>query len=439
MKNIVAAVLLLTSSLSQAETPVVRLPLPPQFFIQASDPTQKNIPTPLVQPHNSTKFDFQFVSVSQVVNLIYSEMLKEPFVIDPEVLLDSRSVSFRYESSKGDVRTFIHNFFNSLGIAIARRDGVDFIFKKKIEEIEDTKELFLYRPKFRSVAYLTSLLQPLLKGSFTVRRAVQSLEPVKTDSYIPPSSAASLVDQNSDVLLYSGSIAEVDMMRRLLPQIDVRAGEVMVRGIVYEVSSGNKDGSGFSLALNLLGGKLSMANGAVAPVESFVRFKNSTIDAVFSALSSDDRFKVVSTPSLRVKSGESGRFMVGSDVRVPGSISYPGSGQAPVQSIENLSSGVIFDLLPTIRDSIVDLNISQQLSNFTVTQSGSSSYPTVNKREVKTVLSMNDGEVVLIGGLAETKQTESTTGLSFLPMFMRSKTQDSSTAEIILILQLTKI
>ncbi len=228
-------------------------------------------------------------------------------------------------------------------------------------------------------------------------------------------------------------------MRKLLPQLDIRAGEVMVRGVVYEVSSDYKDGSGFALALNLLGGKLSMANSLVSPVDSFVRFKNSTIDAGFSALSSDDRFKVVSTPSLRVKSGESGRFMVGFDVRVPGSISYPGSGQAPVQSIENLSSGVIFDLLPTIRDSIVDVNISQQLSNFTVTQSGSASSPTINKREVKTVLSMSDGEVVLIGGLAETKQTESATGLSFLPSFLRTKAQESSKTEIILILQLTKI
>ncbi len=109
--------------------------------------------------------------------------------------------------SKGDARTFIANFLDSLGIVIKQRDGVDFIAKKKVgEKIDDEKELFVYRPKFRSVSYFTGLLQPLLKGSFTVKRVVQSIDPAKTENFVPPASAASLVDQNSDILLYAGSV-----------------------------------------------------------------------------------------------------------------------------------------------------------------------------------------------------------------------------------------
>ncbi len=87
-------------SLAQAETTVSQLPLPASFLLQTPVGAAPVIPARLVHQLNSTKFDFQFVSVAQVVNLIYAEMLKEPFVIDPEVLTDNRNVSFRYETSK---------------------------------------------------------------------------------------------------------------------------------------------------------------------------------------------------------------------------------------------------------------------------------------------------------------------------------------------------
>jgi general secretion pathway protein D len=386
------------------------------------------------------KFDFQSVNVAQVVQLIYAEALKQPYVIDPEVLTDSRSVSFRYESARGDMQAFIAAFFDSLGLTIQQRAGVDFVTKKKLEEKRDAdKEVFVYRPKYRDVAYITRLLSPLLSGAFTVNRTVRSPEPVRTDRPIPEGSALSLIDQSSDILIYSGTEKEIAMLKNLLPQIDERVGEVMVRGVVYEVSSSDKDGSAFTLALNLLSGKLSLANGTANPLDNFIKFKNQTIDAVYSALSVDSRFKVVSTPSLRVRSGGSGRFTVGQDVPVLGAVTYPGNGQAPVQSVEYRSSGVIFDLLPQVRDAVVDLNVSQQVSNFVATATGVNSSPTLIKREVKTVLTLADGDVVVLGGLAENKESQGSNGLSFVPGFFRSKNTETSKSEILLILQLTKI
>lgn len=388
----------------------------------------------------TSKFDFQFVNVSQVVNLIYGEVLRVPYVIDPDVLTDVRMVSFRYEGNKDDLRSFINTFFDTLGLAIRQRSGVDFITRKKVEEkAEIEKEIFVYRPKFRSVSYITGLISPLLKGSFTVNRTVHTSEPVKNDKPLTQGSAASLIDQPADALIYAGTAADVALLKKLLPEIDERVGEVMIRGVVYEVSASEKDGSAFSLALNLLGGKLNLSSGVANQMESFARFKSHTIDAVFSALATDNRFKVVSTPSLRVRSGENGRFMVGQDVRVPGAVSYPGNGQTPVQSVENLSSGVIFDLLPQVRDSVVDLKIAQQLSNFTVTETGISSFPTVIKREVKSSLSLVDGEVVVLGGLAETKESGGKNGASFLPSLFRNSVNESSKTEILLILQLTRV
>lgn len=395
---------------------------------------------PPALPPKPVRFDFQMVGVAQVVQLIYAEALKSPYVIDPEVLTDARQVSFRYEANHGDSAAFVRSFLDSLGLAVESRNGVDFVTKKKPEEkLESDHETLVYRPHFRDVNYLTRMLTPMFSGKFLANRSVSAPPGAKLDKQAPEGSAAALIDQSADVLVFAGSPKEVHTLKKLLADIDQRQGEVMVRGVVYEVSSSDKDGSAFTLALNLLGGKLTMGMGAANVLDTFARVKSQSIDAVFSALSVDSRFKVVSTPSLRVRSGGSGRFTVGQDVPVLGAITYPGNGQAPIQSVEYRSSGVIFDLQPQVRDDVVDLSVSQQLSNFVATETGVNNSPTLIKREVKTALSLADGDVVVLGGLAENKESAGRNGLSFVPAWLRSKSNESSKTEILLILQLTRI
>lgn len=385
-------------------------------------------------------FNFTGINVAQAVGLIYSEATKADYVIDPEVLTDQRLVSFRYETSKGDLQAFIVSFFDSLGLVTVKRGNVVFVSKKKADEVrEEEREIFVYRPKFRDLSYLTRLLSPLLKGQFTVNRAIPTSQPQQSDKPVPDGSASALLDQSSDVMVFSGSAKDVTLLKKLLPQVDERIGEVMVRGVVYEVSSGSSDGSAFSLALNILGGKLALSNGLSKPLDSFIQFKNQSIDAVFSALSTDNRFKVVSTPSLRVRSGRQGQFKVGQNVPVLGSITYPLGGGAPVQSVDYQSSGVIFSLAPVVHGDVIDLKVSQQVSNFTVTDTGVNNSPTKIVREVNTELSMGDGEVVVLGGLAETKETEDRKGFSFVPSLLKNKSASSSKTEIILVLQMTKL
>ena len=52
---------------------------------------------------------------------------------------------------------------------------------------------------------------------------------------------------------------------------------------------------------------------------------------------------------------------------------------------------------------------------------------------------ITDGELVVMGGLAENKETEARNGLAFLPSFLHTKTTDKTQTEILLILQVSKI
>lgn len=385
------------------------------------------------------RFDFHSINVAQVLQLIYGEVLASPYVIDPDVLTDARAVSFRYASEKGDIRVFLKTFLASLGLAVETRNGIDFIARTKLEEkAEPDTESFVYRPLHRDVHYIARLLSPLFKGSFSVNRSAATSQGTKTDKPVPDGSAASLIDQTADALVFSGPEKEIDKLKKLLPQVDFALGEVVVRGVVYEVSTSDKDGSAFGLLASLLGGKLSIGIGSTDPIGSFVRFKNASLDGIYSALSQDSRFKVVSSPSLRIRSGDNGTFSVGQDVPVLGSVSYTTNGQA-VQSVEYRSSGVIFNILPTVREGGIDLNIDQQLSNFIATTTGVNNSPTLTKRALKTSVGMQDGDLIVLGGLTENKDSKSRDGLSFLPKFMQTTGNETSRSEILLVLQVQRI
>jgi len=52
---------------------------------------------------------------------------------------------------------------------------------------------------------------------------------------------------------------------------------------------------------------------------------------------------------------------------------------------------------------------------------------------------MGSGDIVLLGGLAENKTTNASTGLSFLPSFLKANSDETTKTEILLVLQLQKV
>lgn len=421
----------------------------PVLASPADDAAAKGKPatTAMVKPLQTAepKFNFQGVTVSQVVSLIYEEVLKKPYVLDPRVLADQRPVSLRFDGTKGELPGFLRDFLHFLGLRIESRAGVDFVTSDvadlRMPDVEPPPELevYVYRPKFRELAYLTELLSPLFKtGSFTVSRAVRSGAAESATMAAPASSAAAQIDQHSDVMVFQGTATEIALLTRVLPQIDTPAGEVLVQGVVYEVTTGRNESSGFQLALSLLGGKLGVKVSTPSSGNSTITLKAAVIDAAIDALASDSRFKVVSTPYLRVKSGQAASLTVGQDVPVLGSVSYPQGGGTPVRSVDYKSAGVIFNISPRVRDSVIDVDVSQQVSNFVKTETGVDDSPTLIKRELKTNVSAKDGELIVLGGLRDEKDNASRSGLSFLPDFLRARSSSSNQTEILLMLQLTK-
>ena len=230
----------------------------------------------------------------------------------------------------------------------------------------------------------------------------------------------------------------VDKLIELLAQLDKPGAEVIVKAVVYEVRTEKTEGSAVTLAASILSGKFGIEIDGSATPSNAIKLKINNIDAIYSALAGDKRFKLVSSPTMRVVSGASARFVAGSEVPILGAVTYPAQGQA-VQTVDYKSSGVILDFKPHVREDVTDLTIFQQISSFIPTTTGVNQSPTLLKRELQTQVSARADEMIILGGLEESQGTDSEQGLSFLPRFLRASSDTQTKTEIMIFLNLQKL
>lgn len=372
---------------------------------------------------------------------------------------DIATVDVRNLSADG-ARPLLEGLLRTHGFVLERSAGVTYV--KRAEHPSEPQRVFVYRPKFRSVAYLQGAIRSFVpRGRFAgvgaatpagsataaaapggtgmmTASAAGAISGAQTYSQsavsgVVPAQGAVLASQ--DVLVFEGNEAEVAKVEQLVSDLDRPAREVVVRAYVFEVGSSASDGSAVSLALNLLGGKLT-AGSPTAVLPYGIGVHVAGIDAAYAVLEGDARFRVLSSPTLRIRSGEHGKLSVGSEVPVLGAVSISSTGQ-PVQSVEYRLSGVILDIRPEVLEEAIYLVVQQQVSSFVKTTTGVNGSPTLLKRDLSTNLGLKSGEVVVIGGLEEDRASDSHSGLPGLLSFLGSRSRDRSRSELILLLEAT--
>lgn len=407
-------------------------------------------------------FDFDSIPLADLVRVVYVQAFPAvPYTVDPATLQDRRPVSFRWHTGEGDFRVVFSAFLRGLGYELVSRGRLDVVrplpAEVKASAVEDSsQEVFVYKPRFRDGAQLIEMVAPLFSGRFTSQRSMNIAAPSAPvigghgsspgSAPAPSGSVAAasgslldLANRKSDEIIFAGSPREVSALRNLFAQLDVDPGQVVVTGALYEVNTGSQQSSALQLAASVLGDRFRFSLGAAQEAGNYVSLRSASVSAIMQALDTDSRFKVLSSPSLRVASGQLASLTVGNDVPVLGAITYPIAGGAPVQSVDYRSSGVLFTIAPVVRDASISVKVDQQVSSFVATTTGVNNSPTLTKRELSTSVSLADGDVVVIGGLREDKDSATSSHPPFWMPFFGSKSRETDHSEILLFLQLRKI
>ncbi|WP_192900620.1 type II secretion system protein GspD [Rodentibacter pneumotropicus] len=188
------------------------------------------------------------------------------------------------------------------------------------------------------------------------------------------------INSKGDVLVVHADQETINKVKKVLPMLDIKPAQVVVTARILEVKQGDSHQSGLSILANILKSKLSLNFSIGNTSDNLISLKTSDVNALFSIFDTESRFNVISSPVIRVLDSENGSFVVGSDVPVLGAESYQDG--VRTRSIDYRSSGVIFNIKPTITDNGVKVNVCSELSNFARTETGVNDTPTLLKRLV---------------------------------------------------------
>jgi general secretion pathway protein D len=138
-------------------------------------------------------------------------------------------------------------------------------------------------------------------------------------------------------------------------------------------------------------------------------------DIVLSALDGFTDVKILSSPSLVVVENQPATLQVGDSVPITTrqAQSVEVSNAPLINQVEFRDTGIILNVIPRIgQDNAVTLQIEQEIS--AVVAAADTLTPTISKRRVASMISVANGQTVLLAGLISEKRQRERDGIPFL-------------------------
>jgi len=265
-------------------------------------------------------------------------------------------------------------------------------------------------------------LVPVLTG---VSKSVSKAKGKKASAL---ASAISIqADENTNALVITAPPDVFRSLRSVIRRLDVRRAQVLVEAVIAEVSTNSSQefgiqwGAGstktgvagivnFSIGNSITG--LLSTPPSVGDGLSLAGGNNSTsnpLGALIRALNSDGKSNILSTPSLLTLDNEEAEIVVGQNVPfVTGSYSGTGGGSTPsnpFQTVQRQDVGLTLRITPQINEGdAIKLKVEQEVSTVTASTQGVDII--TNKRSIKTNVVVDDGQMIVLGGLIQEELRE---------------------------------
>ena len=197
-------------------------------------------------------------------------------------------------------------------------------------------------------------------------------------------------DPSSNSLIVTAPEPLYRELRAVVDLLDTRRAQLYVESLVVEVDA-------------------SKALDVGLQWKQIFNISNSTeltLGTVATALETMSGTNILSTANLVTLDNEEAKIVVGQNVPfVTGSYTTTGtSTTSPFQTIERKDVGLTLRIRPQIgKNGAIRMTILQESSS--VASTSSSSGPTTNKRSIESTVVVNDGKIIVLGGLIEDSYT----------------------------------
>ncbi|WP_255876022.1 type II secretion system secretin GspD [Microbulbifer elongatus] len=273
-------------------------------------------------------------------------------------------------------------------------------------------------------------LKPILEGMSG------SIQKTEKDQQVADVEVSIQVNEELNALVLTAPPSLLETMKGVIAKLDVRRAQVLIEAIIVEVREGTESDLGVKwLAGNnddiFAGFENDVAigdpdgdntievdgvpinPGSLDPL-NLVRsglnlgfLSGTDVRVAINALATENNANILSTPQIMALDNEEAEILVGQNVPfITGSQLTTGSNNDPFQTIQRQDVGTILKVTPRVNNNnSVTLDIEQKVENV-LPVTGAASDIVTSKREIRTKVLVDDGAILVLGGLIEDNLTE---------------------------------
>ena len=237
-------------------------------------------------------------------------------------------------------------------------------------------------------------------------------------------------DERTNSIVAYGTPNDLRTIKELIDKIDIPLPQVLIEAVITQVTLNEKQTSGlnqlqfkyenatktFSEILLGTAGGITFSGGVIS-LEDPDSFQLTTD---IKPLNSDSDSRVLSTPRIVVSHNEEGIINVSRSQPIITSSTSSGLSDNlnTRSSVEYRDIGIKLTVTPLIgADGTVQMVIEQTIENVIETvEIDGNDQPVIGKREATSTISVQDGQIIVLGGLQE---NSSTRGNSYMPLIGR--------------------
>ena len=216
-------------------------------------------------------------------------------------------------------------------------------------------------------------------------------------------------------LIITAPAEQMRSLKSVIRQLDIRRAQVHIEAIIAEVNYDKSQDIGVEWHTKLVKNGVAVASSPV-PLGEMIKqagkgmsvgyLVGGELRALLSAMAEDVNVNVLSTPSIVTLDNEEASMIVGQNVPILSGSFSTGAGQPgnAITTYVRQDVGVMLKVRPQINEgNTIKLKVRQEVSSVVEAakdnvQSGG---VTLNKREIETSILVDDGKILVLGGLIQ--------------------------------------
>jgi general secretion pathway protein D len=261
-----------------------------------------------------------------------------------------------------------------------------------------------------------------------------------------------VADRENNSLLILANSAGYDKIESALKKLDAAPRQVLIEVTIAEVTLTDDLSYGVEWAFTSgarKSGQLDLGTAGLSKLVpgfsyALTNVTGDAIKAVLNTLATDNKLNILSSPHIMVADNQTAKIQVGDSVPTQTSSTTALASVVTgtvTSTVQYLDTGVMLSVTPHINaGGLVNLDITQEVSTATSTTTSSLNSPTISKRSAKTIVTVQSGETMVMGGLISEKNSNGSTGVPFLSQIpilgaaFGNQSRSSTKTELILLI-----